>query len=141
MAESRPCGGALLLALALCVAAPSLRADPLQDCLDEATAPEEVQSCLGRRQRDAMRRLGAARATLKELARQQDAVNDRGETLAAVMAAEAAFDAYVASGCRASARLGIAERAAAMEDLERACRVRLIDARADELETLLEPRG
>jgi hypothetical protein len=132
--------GALLLALTL-AASPSLRADPLQDCLDEATAPEEVQPCLGRRQRDAMRRLEAARATLKDLARQQDALNDSGETLEAAMAAEAAFDAYVGAGCRASARLGIGERAAAVEDLERACRVRLIDARADELEALLEPRG
>lgn len=126
------CTGLLLLAgvpLPAC-------ADPLQDCLDSAQAPGDVPACLARRMRDAEQRLHDGRERLQELARQRDALNDTGETLAAVLAAEEAFDAYLDASCLAVARLGIEERQAEVEDLERACRVRLVAERADDLESL-----
>lgn len=112
-------------------------ADPLQDCLDAAEAPGDVQGCLARRQLEAERRLDKGRERLQELARQRDALNDTGETLAAVIAAEEAFDAYVDASCLAVARLGIGERQAEGADLERACRARLLAGRADDLESLV----
>ena len=110
------------------------RADPLQDCADQAGDEADYSACLARRQRQAMRRLEAAREAAAEVA------GARGEEAeAALAAAESAFDDFVAAGCAARTHLG--GREVAVEDLRRDCAIRLIEDHADDLEAIVAELG
>jgi hypothetical protein len=109
-------------------------ADPLQDCADQATDRADYTACLARRQRQAMRRLEEAREAAMAVA------GSRGEeAVAALDAAEAAFDEFVEAGCVARTHLGGREVDA--EDLGRDCAIRLIEEHADDLEAIVAEIG
>jgi len=110
------------------------RADPLQDCADQAADRADYTACLARRQRQAMRRLEAAREAAAAVA------GPRGqEAVAALAAAEAAFDEFVEAGCKARTHLG--GRDVGAEDLRRDCTIRLLEEHADDLEAIVAEIG
>lgn len=117
-------------ALVLFQVSADVRADPLQDCADQVADKADYSACLARRQRQAIRRLEAAREAVADVA------GARGEeAVAALAAAESAFDDFVKAGCAARMRLGGREVAA--EDLRRDCAIRLIEDHADDLEAIV----
>jgi hypothetical protein len=123
-----------LVALAMFSLPSDSPADPLQDCADQAADRADYTACLARRQRQAIRRLDAAREAAMAVA------GTRGqEAVTSLEAAEAAFDDFVEAGCEARTHLGGREIGA--EDLRRDCAIRLIEEHADDLEAIVSEIG
>jgi hypothetical protein len=121
----------------LCLPRPAPAADALEDCIDSV---EVTSDCLGRRQREAMRRLEQARAEARALAERRDEELGNGTTLATLLAAERAFDDWLEANCAALVLLGRGHLQIEPEYLERACKIDLLGEHADALETLVSPR-
>lgn len=124
-----------LLICALLAAPASGRADALEDCLDST---EVIGDCLAHRQLESIRRHERVSEKVRLLAEQHDAPGSDSKAQAALLAAEQAFDAYVEAACKASGLLGRGSRPVTADDRERACKIDLLDARADALESLVQ---
>lgn len=126
---------ALLLSMLLLAIPAGTGADSLQDCL---TSNEVIGDCLARRQLESMRRLDRASEEVMRLAEQRDAPNDNTRVQAAFLAAAKAFDNYLESACKARGLLDRGPPPVVADDLERACKIDLLEERADALESLVQ---
>lgn len=120
-----------LIALATLCLPPAGHAGPLQDCADPDADPADFSDCLARRQRNAMRRLEEAREGIAELARARGP-----DALESHRRAETSFDLFVQAACLDRVRMSSEE--ALGEDLRRDCVIRLLEWRADDLESLAD---